>query len=233
MYFPRNHGPLLSVLLPSRARVPWLINAANSLYATAIDRHNVEIIVKLDDNDQESQAAVKYLPPRTKVVVTPRGNGYPDMPRWLDEMMLLATGDWVLGFNDDAFMWTHGWDDILANLDPRRDPNWHGSHGVCLLNCADSEGKPTTVLPLVRRTACHYLGHVSKNAHFDTWLQEVYAPLNAVHAVPEIRIHHHYHKPDGPFPFSVVAGSTSYPDLISDASKAARAADTERLRSIL
>lgn len=230
-YFTRGPGPLASVLIPSRARFDWLLRSARSFAGLARDPGSVEVIVKLDDDDAESLRRVAELPRGCRVLVSSRGEGYPDLWRWVNDMARLARGDWLLPFNDDSWVESANWDAELDALAP--PPGWGGSADVALVNCADSDGKIATVFPLVRRAACDYLGHVALNAHWDTWLQEVYAPAGAALELPAVRIHHHYNRPDGPSPFSVVAGSTSYPDLVSPAGRTLRAKDTRRLRRML
>ncbi len=78
-----------------------------SLRATAPD---VELVIRLDDDDAETAAWAQTLQPQPIIVTGPRLNGYASLPRFFNQMAKVATGDIFMCGNDDQIFATSGWD---------------------------------------------------------------------------------------------------------------------------
>lgn len=109
-------NPTLSVILPSRGRLDGLMRAIGSFH-----HPEVEIIVRIDrdDNDYAYCCGEIYLQPNVRLVVGDRLGGYKDLYLMSNECAKLATGDFLMVFNDDA--WVD--EDVvtpLKALDPKK-----------------------------------------------------------------------------------------------------------------
>ena len=117
--FAKGPGPLVSVLIPSRGRPQRLADTIGSLWDKAIDKNQIEFVLKIDEDDPETVTTVRDLIAdglkRVKIFVSPRGRGYLDLHIYLNDLCKHAEGDWLVIFNDDAIMETEGWDDTLVN----------------------------------------------------------------------------------------------------------------------
>lgn len=190
-FFPRGPGPLVSVLFPTRGRPETLGRALGSLVGNATEPGQVEILLKVDDDDLDTITFLKdYIPVCRSVVkafVTPRGRGYLDIHHWLNALAAESTGDWLFVFNDDAVVTNAGWD---ANLHGASVWSWHGRpQDVCLLIPHIDDGKQKSFF-LLRRKTYELLGKVCGSPYGDAWAVNV---LNSIHAsawIHSIKIEH-------------------------------------------
>ena len=110
---------ICSVLIPSRARYDRLVKTIDSVFATAADPRRVEVIVRLDEDDEasirqcETLAAWRKAPRGVSsvtdltenniaVVIGPRLNGYASLSQFYEECAARARGAWLWVMNDDA-----------------------------------------------------------------------------------------------------------------------------------
>lgn len=143
--------PLISVMIPSRGRPEGLKNSIKSLLATATG--NVEIIVRLDSDDPHTD-----LPPGITLMTGPR-HGYRYLHRYYNEMAQCAKGQWLMLWNDDAVMTEKGWDREIGQQPEE----------MSVLNISGA----FNIFPVVHRSLYEVLGHISLQAHSDTWLQSI------------------------------------------------------------
>jgi hypothetical protein len=189
--FRRGPGPLVTVMLPTRGRLQWLLESIDSLNSLAVDKGLIEYILKVDSDDKETVGLAERLSGvlPLSVVVSPRGLGYLDMPHWVWDMTRYARGDWLFLFNDDARMLTQGWDQVLLSLP--REVSWHGVDDVCLLS-AQTQGKPLqTEFVFVRRKAIEVLGRWGASPHLDSWQWYVHNCVGSAHWCPVLIAHAH------------------------------------------
>jgi hypothetical protein len=92
---------ICSILMPTRGRPDRLEKAIDSLYNSVSDLDQIEIILKLDNDDLQSFTGLKNLK-HSKIIVGPRKNGYDSLGDFYQEMADLAVGKWVWIFNDDV-----------------------------------------------------------------------------------------------------------------------------------
>jgi len=171
---PRFHAgeKLVSVLLPSRTRPQGLFHAVSSLVARCDDPAHIEILIRLDDDDSESKIAVEYMQKvfgetvAIQSLIGPRREGYGALNEFLEELCAVACGDFLFLFNDDAVMDTNGWDVTVGCF---RDE-------FCVLrfrNPKPHKYAHLTAFPLIHRKVYEVIGHFSKNAFCDAWMQEI------------------------------------------------------------
>lgn len=163
-------GKLVSVLLPSRSRPQGLLHAVSSLIAKCDNPACVEILIRLDDDDSESQDAAGWLQgvfgetTAIKVMTGPRRDGYDSLHEFVDEMCAVARGDFLLLFNDDLTMDTQGWDTEIA----------HFRNEFCVLSWKISPNPCAhNLFPAVHRKVHQLIGHFSKCCICDTWMEDI------------------------------------------------------------
>lgn len=107
--------PLVSAIIPTRNRPDGLEKTMNSMLSTAKSPGRIQFVLKLDDDDPQLH---KKWPRNVKVVVSPRGIGYMEMPRFVYEACAAADGIWCFLIDDDAWIEGLGWDEQLAAINP-------------------------------------------------------------------------------------------------------------------
>lgn len=94
---------LCSVLIPSRGRPDRLRRTLQSIRDTS-SATDVEILVRLDDDDRPSLDSVDQLirEHRALVLVGSRRRGYDSLGEFYGELAQVARGEWIWIMNDDA-----------------------------------------------------------------------------------------------------------------------------------
>lgn len=171
---------VITALLPSRGRSNGpLQESIESLWAAAGDSTRVEILVAADDGDGPTAEACKAI--GVRCISTPR-YGYSRLNEYFNRLADIASGEWLMLWNDDARMETLGWDSILDGT-PKEvliaDP-WVQGHSPDLCT-----------FPILRRHVLHKAGGVYSpvTCHCDTWWQDIGRQLGVLKPV-EIRIDH-------------------------------------------
>ena len=173
-FMHRGQGPLLSVLLPSRGRPKGLVRAIDSFWSLAQDKSLVEFVVKLDDDDTESIRMMEHLAKgnlelnlNLNVIISPREEGYRSLDKTWNSLAAAAKGDWFYLFNDDAYIKSENWDQLLLQTVFLRP--WFGAWKVCCLwgPTIDCDSKQ---MPILRREVYEIWGHITQSPIADTWI---------------------------------------------------------------
>lgn len=107
---------LVSFLLPSRGRPQRLVGSLQSIAATCLDPTCYEVLVRADVDDDATRDAVREMnDPHNICFVGERGRGYLDLHLMVNQLAANAVGLYLFLWNDDAFMLTHGWDEVLRS----------------------------------------------------------------------------------------------------------------------
>lgn len=184
--------PILSVIVPSRQRVPQLDRMLRSLWRSAVHQDQIEVICRIDDDDGESQdyfasAGTVPMAERIRVIVGSRLNGYATLATLTNEAAREAQADLVLVVNDDVEFQTLGWDTKLRAV-AARYPD-----GIFVLG-VDTMNAGKFVFPCVSRRQIDLLGGVfdERLVYTDIWLRDVVKPFGRAIRVPEVTITHHW-----------------------------------------
>ena len=118
MIFSRKkNNKLISVILPSRKRLDLLQKTLDSIYSLADSKNdNFEVIIKFDLDDIESLEYIKSWNSERKgvtFVINDRGLGWLNMVDFVEDMIDLAKGEWILNVNDDMVFLTQDWNTLL------------------------------------------------------------------------------------------------------------------------
>lgn len=159
----------IDVLIPSRQRAALLDHSVQSLHNTATNPERVNFLVAVDLDDPERLLYDK-IEGILHIPVYPR-YGYRQLHRYYN-LLARSASNWMLVWNDDALITPYygvegiaaaprkGWDEVIAAED-HTVPN--------VLNFTGA----LNLFPAVSRPFYEVLGHLSLQAHVDTWIQEV------------------------------------------------------------
>jgi hypothetical protein len=171
--------PEISVTFCSRGRPGDLFETLWRLTDLAADPDQIEMIVAVDPDDGESayQATTAGLPGQARLWVAPQRYGYTGLHHYLNQLATMASGHWLMWFNDDMRMQTTGWDTVV-----RAQPDgilWPHANHVQHANIA----------PIWPKAWSDAAGCVSPTTHMDTWLQRVGEELGCHRRIPVDIVH--------------------------------------------
>jgi hypothetical protein len=174
--------PLCSVLIPTRNRVASLESAIGSWLLTADNPANVEIIVRVHDDDPATLAwaasrdRVRHGAP-IRVLIGDTGDSYGSMGEFNGALAAVSRGLWLCPQADDFRCLTRGWDTMLAARCP--DP----ARTLLMLSSAFPEGR----LQILSSGFYHAVGHLGLTEHTDTYMFTL-ADLAGIHQTIDIRM---------------------------------------------
>ena len=163
---------MISVVLPSRERPELLEQSIASLGGG-----DFEVVIRVDDDDPRRDDYADL----GRVIVGPR-HGYGALQHYYNELGAHARGDWLFLWNDDSFMQTPDWIDIVRSYDGQMvvlNPNTNHANWEIDMN----------VFPIFPRKIFELLGHFSLNAHNDSWIEYVARDAGIMERVPIMIFH--------------------------------------------
>jgi glycosyltransferase involved in cell wall biosynthesis len=186
-YFFENTKDI-SVLLPTRGRREPLEKSVTSLIETASDPTKIEILLAFDNDDEETRNwfVQNVIPKLNKDVdikmLTFNRLGYERLNEYLNGLVKYAVGNWMLFWNDDAWMVTPGWDKEIAKFNGKfrvlRMPT-HNEH-------------PYAIFPIVPKEWYRLFGYLSPHQINDAWISQIGYILNIVENIPVECVHDRY-----------------------------------------
>lgn len=169
---------MISVLLPTRKRPAGVNRTLGGLLELAARPLEFEVILRVDEDDPTDYGAIDHLDyldryGQARVLRGPR-HGYKNMHIYYGELARAATKPWCLIWNDDMFMVTPRWDDVLLS-------NGFDKMHVQFLKRdiygAQAPGEPAynidCACPFFPKRYFEVTGRLSANAHVDSWLDYV------------------------------------------------------------
>ncbi len=229
MFFTRGSGPLVSCLIPSRGNPVALRKAVESLISLAADPNQVEIILKVDNDDEETFKTALYLsensPSYIKVISSPRGHGYFEIHNWLNQMAAEARGDWLFILNDDSVMETKDWDELLCHASVENC--WHNCPQDIMLLWVNIPNRPGAIdFFLLRRKVYELTGHVCQSPYGDAWVKQVMQIIECTATAGILKMQHERTEREGRFTNSYHLGTKT---LASVGACMTKTADAYRL----
>ena len=170
---------MISAILASRGRPDSLRRSVASLRELADKPDAIEVVVAFDPDDEPTGAVAEDIGALT--VRAPERYGYARLYEYYRAAAEMSTGDWLLNWNDDAFMTTAGWDSQIEGLPPH----------IMVADLHNAFSPDLCCFPAVRREAVDALGGFCTvdNPHMDTWWQEIGRRSNTIDAIPA-HVHH-------------------------------------------
>lgn len=163
--------PKISIILPTRKRTELLIKSISSLLLTAQDTSNLEILVAYDSDDEESKTFFRDVwsefiaqsSATTRVFEVERF-GYLNLNKYVNLLGEEAAGDWIMFWNDDAYMQTDNWDTQVLEKT--------GWFGLVRIPCSNMN-HPFALFPIIPTEWVKLFGTISPVAHSDWWIYHV------------------------------------------------------------
>lgn len=225
MTFPRTpNAPLVSVLLPTRGRPEYLTHSIASLHNLATDKGALEFLLYIDEDDEATIGQALHLIRaglNLRFLVGKR-LGYARHHEMTNPLAAVATGDWLLLWNDDAVMRTDGWDQRIATAAPPAE--FKGAAEIAMLGMT-CPGYSPWVFFAIRRGGHRTLGHFSRHCCNDTYLEKVYRPLGAYFTIDAIHVDHYQNE----IIDETRQGSVALPPSDWDGGWLAEAIETDRM----
>lgn len=197
---------MISVLCPSRGRPDLLDKSLRSLLDTRTAK--VELLVAADPDDHATVEVAVAL--GAAVWMPAERLGYRRLHDYYNALASLASGDWLLIWNDDAVMHSQGWDAAIAA---------HPGHV-----CETIEGM---CFPAIPAHWVRHLGHVALEWHNDAWWEMIAKLLDRRVALDLDGSH------DIPWDQTSMEARKRNPDFYGEENMALIRADVEKIKEIL
>jgi hypothetical protein len=186
-----------SIVFPSRERVGLLTNLLQSIVNTTADISNVDVHVGIDNDDSATCDACPRLEAQFPFVKFHCRDRSPFLNRdYINWMLPMSTGKYIIVCNDDAEFKTHHWDTIAMGhlgtyMVDKPDGIVYAYISDAILN---RYGLAYCCFPLISRVAANTVGWLmppqlpSWNA--DVWTWRLYLSVGRVLSLSEIMIQH-------------------------------------------
>lgn len=160
----------ISVLLPTRGRADVAFRSLQGMAELADHPEKIEFLVAIDDDDSESaEYFTEHMIPWFEehdidctVYQTPRW-GYLQLHQYNNFLGSKCSGAWIVFWNDDAVMQSHGWDsDIMKNT------------GQFAIQAFDTHDKhPYSIFPIIPRDWLILFERLSAHQQTDAWVSQI------------------------------------------------------------
>ena len=170
----------ISVLLPTRGRREALKSSMLSLIDLAEHKADVEILLGMDNDDQETIAwaqgniypEIKDIGMRVVRIEFDR-LGYLKLNQYVNTLASHARGRWLMFWNDDAVMQTKSWDRRIVE---------HDGH-FRVLRVKTHRLHPYAIFPIVPHDWYNLFGYLCPHQISDAWISQVAFKVNIIHTI--------------------------------------------------
>lgn len=162
-----------SVLMPTRERVEMCKESIESL-----GEGDFEVLLYVDDDDSQKEQYEALASDKVRVFVLPRLTYY-RFHEMINFLAKNAKGDWLLLWNDDAFM--HG--EWLKHLDD------YDHDEINVMRFGHSPNK-LNLFPAISRKLYDTQGYYSQSPHCDSWAMDLSKDLDCERWVFGMEIEH-------------------------------------------
>ena len=173
----------ISIVLPTRKRVDRLNETIYSILSLADESNiNFEIIIKADYDDIDTIDYMKnysneYV--NIKFLISSRLGGWLNMVDYVEDMIDIAKGKWILNVNDDMVFTSKNWNTIImSHLDK-----------FCI--CYPQVNGYKESFPVYPKKLKHILGHISPHNQIDTYLYTLGNHTGINKYVTDVTFYHH------------------------------------------
>jgi glycosyltransferase involved in cell wall biosynthesis len=163
----------VSILLPTRKRVPLLKKCVESLLDNASDPTKIQLLFGVDDDDPETIDYLKDFKHPARSVIKFQRQGYENLHLYNNSLASYAQGLWIMFFNDDAIMKTKHWDLEINKFDGQ----------FKLLKVREQTGHPYSIFPIMPYDWFRCLDHISLHGQNDAWVSEIAYMLDVMQDV--------------------------------------------------
>ena len=183
----------ITVMWMTRKRSHELIYSLSSFIHKANDNKNVEYIIALDPDDNETLNGLEKIYLMSQVddanisyCVSEKRYGYEELEQYQNMVGNLFTGDCLLIMNDDIICLTKGWDDeVIKVVEPTKEkPCWIGLSGL------NESWKGSTTFVGINRKWYDVTNRVSGNRGTDGYISDLGKALNLEPLKPKLDMIH-------------------------------------------
>lgn len=175
---------LISFLIPTRHRAEQCVFSINKIIETSVNKPIYEFLLAFDEDDDTRDIVTNYLVStgiNHKYIVTPR-YGYHALHNYYNKLYNISSGKYLWCWNDDAFIITNGWDEILMNnIKPNQNLDVYNFTTNDIYN---------KIAPLINKELLNYFGYISLNTHFDSWIDQLMSNVIDYFTIEKIFIFH-------------------------------------------
>jgi len=175
-----SYKKLISVLIPTRKRVSLLKECLDSLNDKTQDKSLVEILLKIDTDDQETIDFVKQYKVTSSIeikdIITDRKNGYGSLDEHMNNLVSYSESEFLLGLNDDVEILTDGWEQFYKP--------YKGKNFFLAINIIAIKNGLTTKLwpdynafPTIPHDIKNHIGALQGHIMLDDWWEHVMRPI--------------------------------------------------------
>ena len=181
-----THEHKIAVLLPTRGRSAALERSVKSLYELADNPDSIQLMLGFDDDDTDGVAAFQELlqpwldeQDISYTAMTFEPLGYTRLNEYVNRLALESDSDWLVFWNDDAYMETQGWDTVIAE---------HTGE-FKLLAFHTHNDHPYSIFPIAPRDWLNLMGYLSPHQISDGWLSQTAYLLGIWERIPVDVVH--------------------------------------------
>ncbi len=149
---------VISILCPSRRRPEMLTRSVASLRGHAIRPDLIEVLVAYDPDDPETKATAASIDADV-IWEAPERYGHPGCAYYFAALLERSHGEWMCPWNDDAFMRTAGWDELVRSAEAE------------ILHNEDNSG--SGCFPFVHVGVFDIIGRFTSHPAIDTWYTDI------------------------------------------------------------
>ena len=175
-----SYKKLVSILIPTRKRVKLLKECLDSLNNKTKDKSLVEILLKIDTDDQETIDFINQYKLTSlveiKEVITDRKKGYGSLDEHMNHLSSFSEAEFLLGLNDDVEMLTKEWE--------QRYIPFIGKNFLIAINIESIKDGVTTKLwsdynafPTIPHDFRSHMGALQGHPMLDDWWEHVMRPI--------------------------------------------------------
>jgi len=182
IYTRKKNEIEISVNLPSRKRISNLDKTLNSIISLSdMDNPNFEIVVKVDFDDTETIDYIKNLNKKYEnitFVINSRKLGWLSMVDFVENMIDISKGKWILGTNDDVEFKTKNWNTLLCSQLKEFKIYFINTNGYM------------ASFPVFPKKIKDILGHISPHNQIDTYLYNLSLNTGIDNYIENVYIEH-------------------------------------------
>jgi len=161
-------NPIVSVLIPTNNRIGSLQSSLESLSENIEQRARVEILVRADNDDQQTIKFLEANPKLWSLMIHGDVTGYENLHLIYDELFRMARGQFMFIWQDDALMQTKGWDaKVMEHASMDLYPLYLDPRAVV------NDARYNFIFPIVHRAYWHVLNRFSAVPHVNRYVYEV------------------------------------------------------------
>lgn len=192
-YLDKNDTPYfdMAVFFCSRSRPKFLTKCLYNLNKKISKKFNIQIIVRLDSNDPYLSQLLK-ITNNVYTVVGPQLDGYESMHIFYEECARLTTANILWQINDDAWIVSDDWDQIIIE----HLKQFNNNPFTCCFDLRRPNGSSSYKwsFPIMNRTMYKIFGNkfcYGNVKYIDTLLKYVGEKMNTVSEIPLTITHQH------------------------------------------